>query len=172
MTGSLLRVLALVLLAASSISSARAQTDRRVGPSAPERDGGWLAFGVGAASDDDVSVVLTGNFGRERFVQIGFHGSGSLLGRREVSAYHVGAGISDVGRWHRTAIAIGPALVTGERLVGGEWDRFFTGGIVMSAQVIGTPIKEFGLGLDLFGHVNPVENGYGLALTFAFEANK
>ncbi len=120
-----------------------------------------------------MSMSVTGNFGRERFVQVGMHSSFDFLwGRRETLAWTVGAGISDVGRWHRTAVAIGPALVTGERRKGGDWGRFVTGGVVLNAQVFVTPVKEVGLGLNLFANANPVDVSYGLGLALIFEANK
>ncbi len=170
----LFRVFVLLLLIGGFADLALAQPGGRFGSASAEKDEGWGTFGVGLASDDQVAVAISGNFGRERFVQVGIHGSvdSNLFGHRELVAHHVGVGVSDVGRWHRTAVAAGPALVSGVRRVDGSWDRFFTGGVVVSAQAFFTPIRELGVGLDLFAHVNPVESGLGLTLSFILEANK
>lgn len=77
-----------------------------------------------------------------------------------------------MSRWDRTSLALGPAVVWGLRDATDPSDRFVTGGLVVSGQAMFTPIPELGLGLDAFVNVNPVQSGYGVGLTFVFEANK
>ncbi len=164
------RFLALALLGWGTAASA--QTGQQSEPAAPYRDGGWFALGVGPSFDHDVSLVMTGNIGRERFVQAGLHNSGNVWGRGGTSAAHVGVGLSGVGRWHRVAIAAGPALVTGQRRVDEAWGSFTTAGLVVNVQAIVTPLEEFGVGLAAFANLNPVKPGVGVALTLVIEGTK
>ena len=143
------------------------------GPPSAERDRGWFAFGYGLGRPDDLAGVITANFGRERVIQVGFHGvtdfalGGSVA---SVSALHVGPGLSRVSRWDRTALFVSPAVVWGQRTT--TDDRFVTAGVVVSGQAVLTPVREVGLGLDVFVTLNAVRPAYGAALTFVFEANK
>lgn len=161
-----LALLPALLLLASPVAA-------QPGPASPERDRGWFAFGPGTGHPDDLAFVATANFGRERVVQVGFHGvtdfalGGSVA---NVSALHIGPGISRVSRWDRTALFVGPSVVWGRRTE--TSGRFVTGGVVVSGQAMFTPIREVGLGLDAFVTLNPVRPAYGAALTFVFEANK
>ncbi len=168
-----MRLLALGLLIAAS--PVAAQTGPDLGPAAPERDRGWFAFGFGPGHPHGAVAVATANFGRERILQVGFHANSDLnpFGRSaSTNALHVGAGLSRVSRWDRTALALGPAVVWGLRDAADPEDRFTTAGLVLSGQAMFTPIPEVGLGLDAFVNMNPAQSGYGVGITFVFEANK
>lgn len=156
--------------------SAFGQAPAPPGPASSVHDRGWFAFGLGAGEPYGTAVVGTANFGRTRFVQVGFHASTELhlLGGRSasVNALHLGGGLSRVSRWDRVALAAGPAVVWGLRDATDTDSRYATAGVVLSGQAIFTPIPEVGLGLDAFVNVNPVRSAYGVGLTFVFEANK
>ena len=139
------------------------------GPASPERDRGWLAAGFGVGTPYEISGAITANFGRERVLQVGARATAELLGGSEVSALSVSAGRSWVGRVGRTGLFLGPALVWGREIPEG---RYVTGGVVGSAQVILTPIKEAGFGVDLFGSLSPKGAVGGLSLLLVLEGNK
>ncbi len=146
-----------------------------VPPASPERDGGWFTFGLGPGDPYGTAATMTANVGRERFLQAGFHANSEFsFGGRSAStnALHVGAGLARVSRWDRTSISAGPAVVWGLRDAADPDARFTTGGVVLNGQAVFTPIPELGIGLDAFVNVNPVQSGYGVALTFVFEGNK
>ena len=139
------------------------------GPASPERDRGWLAAGFGVGAPYGTSGAITANFGRERVRQLGVRGTFDLLGWEGVNALSVSAGRSWVRRVGRAAVFLGPAVVWGQRIPGGE---YATGGVVGSAQAILTPIKEAGFGVDLFGSLSPKGVVGGLGLILVLEGNK
>lgn len=144
-------------------------------PASPEHDHGWFAFGLGPGAPYDLVLSATANFGREHLLQIGLHSNFELafFGRyASTNAVHVGPGLSRVDRWSRVALAAGPAVVWGLRDASDPGSRFNTAGVVVSGQTMFTPVPELGLGVDAFVNLNPVRSGYGLGLTFVFEANK
>jgi hypothetical protein len=165
----------LIVLLFLAVSPAAAQSATDIGPASAERDRGWVAFGLGPGYPYGAVAVATANFGRERFIQVGIHSNTELnfLGRSaSTNALNVGAGVSRVSRWDRTALALGPAIVWGLRDAANPDDRFVTAGVVLSAQAMFTPVPEVGLGLGAFVNLNPVQSGYGVGITFVFEANK
>ena len=163
--------LALALLALPPAASAQVEGP---GPSSPERDGGWFTFGVGTAGPRGVAGAVTANFGRERIWQVGLHATESGIFAPAVptsNALHLGYGFSGVDRYSRVALTLGPAVVWG--VSDPETDaRYVTAGVVANAQFIVTPLREFGVGVDVFMNLNPEVPALGAALTFAFEGNK
>ena len=168
-----MRFLLLALALLSIPSAASAQVDGP-GPASPEHDWGWSTFGVGTAGSRGMAVAATANFGRERIWQAGLHATDRGLFAPAVptsNALHLGYGFSDVDRFSRVAFTLGPAVVWG--ISDTETDtRYVTGGVVANAQFMVTPLKEFGLGVDVFMNLNPEVPALGAALTFAFEGNK
>lgn len=160
-----LAALALLLVASPVV----AQPAPTIGPASPERDRGWVAFGLGLGQPYGLAGAVTASFGRERVIQAGYHVNGGFFSG-STNAVHVGGGLSRVGRWDRLAVAAGPAFVWGRRT--GAAPGFTTVGAVVSAQAMVTPLTELGLGLSAFANLNPVRSGYGVALTFVLEGNK
>ena len=161
----------LALLALAPFASAQSGLP---GPASADRDGGWFTLGYGTAGPGRLSGTVTANFGRERVWQVGLHAVDRGLLAPAVptaNALHVGYGLSGVDRFSRVALTIGPAVVWG--VADPETDtRYVTGGVLANAQFIVTPLKEFGLGVDLFVNLNPEVPVLGAALTFALEGNK
>ena len=165
----------LVAIAALCLAALPLAAQPRVGLASPEKDGGWLAFGLGLGQPYGMAAAATANFGRTRLLQLGFHANTELnfFGRSaSTNALHVGYGRSRVSYWDRSALAAGPAVVWGLGDAADTGSRFVTAGLVLSAQQMVTPIPELGIGLDAFVNVNPIRSGWGVALTFLFEANK
>ena len=102
-------------------------------------------------------------------LQVGVHGTFDLLGGSSHNALSVSTGRSWVGRVGRTALFVGPAVAWGTEIPGGE---YVTGGVVGSAQAIVTPIKEAGLGVDLFGILSPKGVSVGVSALVVLEGNK
>lgn len=160
-----------LLLLSALLAATPAFAQPTVGPASPERDRGWLTLGLGASDPYGLAAVVRANFGRERVLQVGYHAEliSSILSNVALSSAHVGVGRSRVGRWSRTALTAGPALVWGDR----RGDRGFVAiGAVLNGQAIFTPIPELGVGLDAYANLNTVRSSVGLAVTFVFEANK
>jgi hypothetical protein len=126
-----------------------------------------VSLGIGPALHN-AALVATFAYGRERVWQVGLFGDSSILGGDDIFAAALQYGPSRSGRWHRVAVAAGPAYVSG-RLDG---SHFGTLGLVVSAQAIATPLTEFGIGLNAFANVNPDRPTAGVAVTFVFEGNK
>ena len=149
-----------------SMPTVHAQVSR---PDSLREDLGWFATGLGPAAGGGFSGSLTANFGRERVLQVGIHSTGELFGS-EHSALSVGLGRSQVGRFYRIAAFAGPAVVTGEEI--GVPDGYTTAGLVLSAQAIGTPVKELGLGFTLFTIASLEKITLGLTLGLVIEGTK
>lgn len=147
------------------------------GPASPEHDKGWFAFGFGPAIGHNFSGAVTANFGREQVVQLALYATGDILGGGQ-SAMNVSIGRSRVSRVYRLGAFAGPALIVGEQEVRDErgryrgLDSFRTVGIVASGQLIFTPVKEIGVGLDLFTILNLQMSTAGLSIMLVFEGNK
>ncbi len=167
----LLLLLALTIPAATSV----AQTP---GPASPDRDGGWLSLGIGRGFPHDISVVASANIGRENVWQVGFSGVSDIsLGGEvpSVAAVNVARGFSLVSRWSRVSLSGGPAAVWGKQrssFRSHDLSRFTTVGLVGSAEFVFTPIKEVGIGFDVYGNVNPAKPVAGIRLLLVVEGNK
>ena len=162
---------ALLLLGAITCAAQPTETD----PS--ELDAGWLSAGIGYGIPYEVSVVASVNIGRERFWQATFNSTFEFKFDTElgfVSSLGAGYGSSRVDRTGRIAYSIGPALVWGNYRPGGRGrlTRFRTVGLVPNLQLNFTPIREVGLGLDIYVVVSPKESAAAIRLVFVIEGYK
>ncbi|MDP2301673.1 MAG: hypothetical protein Q8N03_04520 [Ignavibacteria bacterium] len=137
-------------------------------PANPEDDFGWFTIGFGVGSKYDFASVLSANFGREDFLQFALHANSDFFSVG-VSSISVCYGKSIVGDLSRVAFSVGPSLVSDND---NSVVRFRTFGVLGSLQLIYTPVKELGLGLDLFYNLNFKQNIAGVSLTYVFEGNK
>lgn len=175
MKPSLFKLLTLAILLQLATVSCLAQ---QPGPAAPDRDGGWLSIGIGRGVPYDFSGVVSANFGRVRFWQVAYNGTGDLsLGGKVAGGGSVsfGRGHSFVDRIGRVAGSIGPGFVWGQYWHGSpttELSSFKTIGLVASAQFVLTPIKEVGFGIDLYSNVNSIKTVGGIRLSIVLEGNK
>lgn len=75
----------------------------------------------------------------------------------------------------RVAIAGGPAVVWGLDRYDRERDKrdsYATGGLTLNGEAMFTPIREVGVGLELFCNVNPVISAAGGRAILVLEGNK
>ncbi len=139
-------------------------------------DSGWMSIGFGFDDEFDIGVTASANFGDKLFWQLGFQGSydfctDSCSKRKSIYVLNYGRGFSIVNRIGRISLSAGPGLVWGW-VEDTNFSNFISTGIVGNAQLIATPFKETGLGLDAFFNLNPRVSTYGLRFTFVFEGNK
>lgn len=151
---------------------------QKVGPASSEYDDGWISVGFGVATPYELSFSSTINFGRNRVFQIGLHGSDDfhlnadrmpIDGSGSVSLSYGLSSVSDIAR---IAIFLGPAYSWGKYYSSPNEINYKTIGIVTSLQLIISPIKEIGLGLDIFSNINQKETKAGVSILFVIEGNK
>ncbi|MFP4546979.1 MAG: hypothetical protein ACLFQM_02530 [Fidelibacterota bacterium] len=144
-----------------------------------EHDSGWFSAGIGFVDIPlDLGVGVTAYFGRKYTWQVGFQRSTDFTisgTATHVNSINVGQGMTIANRWGRLAVAVGPAIVWGldrfdhER---DEWDSYTSIGLTLNGQVMFTPIRELGAGLELYCNVNPVLSVAGVRVIFVLEGNK
>jgi hypothetical protein len=142
---------------------------------AAKRDWGWFAVGLGPSARFDLSYVYSANIGRRRVWQLVVQGGSDIFRGEALHAAGISYGRSAVDRWSRVAVTGGPAVVRGRGRYdaeAGERERFVTGGLVMNVQVIFTPVRELGVGLDLHGCLNPRVSEAGVRVILVLEGNK
>lgn len=144
-----------------------------------EDDKGWVSFGIANDEPIGLAVGFTANFGRTHFWQAGIEHSSELniFGGEtsHMTSIHVGRGYSFVHRVGRIAFAAGPALNWGladSNTSLGEYSPFTSLGLVGNGQFILTPIKELGIGIELYSNINTVVTVTGLRLILTIEGNK
>lgn len=151
---------------------------QEIGPSSPEHDKGWFSAGLGIDAPLDLSGSIIANFGRKHFWQFGLQVSEEFMlsGRgTNVTSFNIGRGISFVKNWGRFSIAGGPAVIWGLDRYDSDLDTrksYISGGLLLNSQFIVTPIKELGVGFELYCNVNPVIIVGGIRAIFVLEGNK
>ena len=148
---------------------------QQVGPAIIEKDKGWFTLGLSKDTPLDIGIGFTANFGRKHIWQAGLQSSSefTLSGSDiNVNAVNIGRGYSLVNRVGRIAIAAGPAFVWGDNRVDRKLDDFRSVGLVLNGQAILTPVKEIGIGIELFSNLNPELSVAGFRVILAIEGNK
>ncbi len=148
-----------------------------VGPSSPEMDAGWFSVGFGIASPYGLSFSSSANFGRNNIIQIALHASDDfkLSGGLPIDgsgAVSVSYGLSTVNDLGRIAFFLGPSYAWGQYYNSETNSKYKTIGIVSNLQLVLTPIKELGLGLEMYANLNPKEITAGISIIFVIEGNK
>ncbi|HET6569435.1 MAG TPA: hypothetical protein VFG50_15815 [Rhodothermales bacterium] len=128
-------------------------------------------MGLGAGSPYGFCSLISANFGRERILQASLHGNSGLLGGDSVGAFSIAIGRSRVNRWARIAATAGPALVFGTNYSSTR-SHYTTLGVLANLQGSLTPIKELGVGLDLYANLNLEKSAVGAGITIVLEGNK
>ena len=164
--------LALIVIALLSVQ-AIAQNCRAL-PSDKSCDKGWFSIGVGADSEYDLSLLISGNFGRSKFWQANvLTATEFTLGSNKNAAHYfsvsVARGYSSVYRLSRVFLAAGPSLVMGNKPYPMRNKRFTTPGLIINSGINLTPLKEFGIGFNIFGNLNPQLSSYGFTFSFDIE---
>ncbi len=90
-------------------------------------------------------------------------------------ACNIGIGKVSVEKYLFFAYFIGPAFVWGEK-VGDNLDangirqikEFYSAGVALNSQIFFRPISELGIGLELYGNINPIRTLAELRLSIHF----
>lgn len=147
-------------------------------PASPEYDKGWFTIAAGAGYPFELNGALTANFGRTKFWQIALQSNDEFtLGGEasHINTVSASYGISAVNRIGRVAISAGSGIAYGLDEFDhdtNERPRFIIAALVGNAEVNITPIKELGIGLSLFGNLNPRLSTLGIMLSIAVEGHK
>ena len=121
----------------------------------------WGNFGIGASSVKIIKNTVGGiNFGinyyrsvGNNFYQIGFDETFSVFGgNRIIGNINTGIGKRIFNKYFLGAGFIGPNFVFGK--IRDDNKHFFTIGIASNIQIIFKPIKDFGIGTELFANLN------------------
>jgi hypothetical protein len=151
-----------------------------VGPASPEHDKGWMTAGLGGTETNyNLGISLTANYGRTHFWQLALNGSDKLYlfsndNRIEMISLSISRGYSVSSRWSRLAWAAGPAIVILDQYndVKDCDEHLKDLGFVFNAQYYLTPIKEMGIGIELYGNLNRTQSVSGMRIILALEGNK
>jgi hypothetical protein len=95
----------------------------------------------------------------------GINYSSRLLSGPEINNFHAGIGKSIIKRLYVAGITAGPGVT---------WGKEFNTSISLNsnAQVIFTPIKNLGVGVELFSNLNKMNNLFGLRIVIHLNDNK
>lgn len=89
-----------------------------------------------------------------------------------LKSINVCAGIRKFHRFYLISLFLGPGLILGEKTFDEYNDDFITLGLTTNSQFFVKPIAEIGIGLQLYGILNPEKNVYGILLTLHFNNTK
>ncbi len=161
-----------ILCISSSLISAQ--------PASPEYDKGWFSIAVGPGIPLDMSGSLTANFGRTTFWQFALQNTSDInvLGNAELtnaSSLSVSYGLSGVHRIGRIAVSGGTGITFGldkRESAPDEGRRFIAPALIGNIQLFITPIKEMGVGFDVFGNLNPQLSTLGIRMSLVIEGHK
>lgn len=85
----------------------------------------------------------------------------------------IGIGRNIVKGFYNVGIIIGPGIMWGQENLGYDYEKkYVNAGVSLSAQLIGKPIKNFGLGFELFAHMNKDFNSTGAKFILHFNTQK
>ena len=138
---------------------------KEIGPANPGDDRGWVAFGLGRDNAGDMSGNLSFNLGRTKIFQLAVHSNSTFMGKTKSVIYSASPGISVAKQFVRIALFLGPSVNYYPK-------RKTVPGLSGSTQFIFTPIKELGIGLNLFGSINSGDFISGVGISFVLEGNK
>ena len=167
----------LIILAFST--GGLAQNSPQNSPPSPKFDKGWFTFAVGNdySANENVNqrlaIAFTANWGRTQFWQAGLSLNSTIFSGGEIATLYGARGISAVNRFFRVSIAGGPALLAiQEDRNNGKDLHEITLGFVGDAQLLFTPVKEVGLGLQFHGNLNFKDQLGGPRLVLVIEGHK
>lgn len=164
-----------LLLCATSVQAQAPDADSL------REDHGWFYVGVGQSLPLFVSGVASVNLSTSPAVQLAINANEEFtLGNRatSVNAVSVSLGRTRADRWSRRAAFIGPAFVWGWSRIDrtrpdrSDRNRYYTGGLTGNVQLFFTPVMEFGIGIDVYGNLNPQMSVAGVRLVLLIEGYK
>ncbi len=140
-------------------------------------DRGWISLGVGTGADWDLASSVNLNYGRETFFQCALHRLENFsIGNNpnHIHSVSVGIGHATVSPFSRLAFSAGLSFLFGKRYddILEKNTEFKTVGLLLNTQIAFTPIREAGIGLDMFINLNKEQKTGGVTLTLFIEGNK
>ena len=146
-------------------------------PSSPEYDRGWFTMGVGGDSNFELSGLITANFGRDRFWEANLYSAANFCfsncpAAPGITALSMGRGYSIVDRIGRISFSVGPSIAHGKKTYSETENFFWTAGLFTNSQFLFTPVKEIGIGIDMYANMNPKLSTFGSALVIVIEGHK
>ena len=158
----------------------------------------WFNVGLGGQFVLHTSFSVNYNWSLNNyFAQVGYNSNGEVVGAFAkifdpkpdyeegylIQAINFGMGTRNVKRYFSLASFIGPAFIWGEmpkteeRVEGGyeiyrTYKDFHSIGLVAQSQFIFKPIREFGVGIELYGNLNKIRNIACVRVIFHFNNAK
>jgi hypothetical protein len=151
----------IIIMVLISIASVKAQDSLKyvkrewanggIGISYPRVFNGLIGINLGL----DYNHTLINNW----YYQIGFNSSGSFLpADSSVNSLNFGIAKAMIDRYYLGAIFLGPAFMWGKNAN----KTYTTVGIVANIQLLVKPLKDFGIGIELFSMLNPQVSSTGV----------
>ncbi|MDR9415363.1 MAG: hypothetical protein RI564_03690 [Gracilimonas sp.] len=156
-----------------------AQDKPQKSPASSQFDKGWftLAIGNDYSSDNEINqrlaLAFTANWGRTHFWQAGLNLNSTILFGGDMLTLHAARGFSGMSRFFRISIAAGPAFISIHEDRTNENDlQLITAGLIGDAQLLFTPVKEIGVGIQFHGNLNFRNQIAGPRLVLVIEGHK
>lgn len=142
----------------------------------------WGNIGFGISSNKYLTQGMNDfNFGinYNRLIgkfcyQIGFNGN--IFDQTPyLNCINLNVGYRLFDRFYLLCGSIGPGLMWGHKLPGTnetEGDSFSTIGLSSNIQLIVKPLKDFGIGIELFSNINNINNNVGFRVAIHLSSGK
>jgi len=137
----------------------------------------WSDIGVGNASTNffktkpnDANFVLNYNRAIDKMCfQLGINGN-ILTTTPYLSTINLDIGDRLFSRYYLLSGFIGPAYMWGDKTESGN--RFSTIGINATIQIIGKPLKDFGIGYEFYSNWNSIQSDVGIRIVLSISSGK
>ncbi|MEO8088629.1 MAG: hypothetical protein ABI763_17555 [Bacteroidota bacterium] len=133
----------------------------------------WANLGFGISSDKVFNSIAGVNLGvdyhwlpKRITYQAGFTGTGKLFSGATLYVLNVGIGKTLITRPFLISLIAGPGLMWGKNFEVENIDgkRFVKAGLTINAEIILKPIKNLGIGCELYSNLNAVQNASGIRI--------
>ncbi|MEO6883941.1 MAG: hypothetical protein ABI199_07940 [Bacteroidia bacterium] len=137
----------------------------------------WTDIGVGNASTDffktksnDANFVLDYNRAIDKmYFELGINGN-ILTTTPYLSTINLDIGDRLFSRYYLLSGFVGPAYMWGDKTDSGN--HFSTIGINTTIQIIGKPLKDFGIGIELYSNWNYIQSNVGFRVVINISSGK
>ncbi len=139
----------------------------------------WITLGLYFEPDVSFNTSYSFSLG-SNFYKVGFQSKGHGLiwggfGKNEFKfkSFDISIGKRIQTNWFQVSLFSGPSLViVDKRLLFGNKEKFFTGGLQSDFQVIFRAADEFGIGIGLYSNLNLKKSFTGINLNLTFGNGK
>jgi hypothetical protein len=165
--------LAILFLLSSLSMNARAKNDSTSSRGRKE----WADIGLGSSSTDYFKTVpndanFAFNYNRsfgKAYYQVGINGN-VLTTTPYLSTVNVGIGNRLCSRYYLLSGFIGPAFMWGNKTETGTY--FSTIGLSTTVQCILKPLRDLGIGIELYSNLNLIQSNAGLRVVLSISNGK